>query len=123
MSNYKTTVVVRLEVYGLHQWRQCNSNVVPYLAHKHRHKFSIAAYFRVASDKRQIEFITISNGLNEQLRKQFYVPEYGCLDFDNMSCEEIAAHIFRRFKGSAYRVEVYENDEGGAIVERVEDKE
>ena len=55
----KCQVVVRLQVEGIHQWKDCNIEEVSFLKHPHRHIFYIECKKEVTDDNRQIEIIRL----------------------------------------------------------------
>ena len=55
----KKYIEVRVDVEGLHQWKDCPLPNVEYLKHLHRHTFQINCRAEVSHGDRDIEFIEL----------------------------------------------------------------
>jgi hypothetical protein len=119
----KTSVIVRLQVEGLHCWPAAKDVFpeVAFLSDPHRHIFHIQAEKEVFHDDRDVEFIIFKRDLEEYFRRVYYVPSTRVHDFGSMSCERIATEILDRF--NCLSVEVWEDLENGARVVKQEDAE
>ena len=106
----KTSIIVRLEVEGVHRWPECPLTEVAFLKHRHRHNFHVRCIKRVDHSDRQVEIILFKREILKSLGISYGVP----CDFGRMSCEDIAAELFRTFSLEA--CEVSEDGENGAIV-------
>lgn len=102
-----------LEVEGLHHWSDCDIEEVSYLKNLHRHMFGITAYKSVTHSNRDIEFIKLKHEVKDYLCK-YYQERYECLNFGNMSCEDIAIKLIKDLDLIA--CEVTEDGENGAMV-------
>lgn len=109
------TVVARLKVEGIHHWPGCNIAEVGYLSTPHRHMFHITAKCFVRHDDRDVEFIKLSHQIRDYLTKKYWSPQHNCCNFGARSCESLARELLWN---EFYEVEVSEDGEGGAIVER-----
>lgn len=115
----KTTVIVKLQVEGAHYFAKAKELFpeVGFLADRHRHIFHIKACMEVFHDDRDIEFILFKRGVKDYLHDSYYSESTGMLEFDNMSCEAIARELRDYFH--CEWVEVWEDDENGARVEKI----
>ncbi|MNI62183.1 hypothetical protein D3C73_1174910 [compost metagenome] len=118
-----TTVSYKSEVYAtvifeaIHNWPGVTSipglEEVAYLQYPHRHRFFIRVYSRVTHSDRDVEFIWLAHQVEKFLKGKFPDGELGA-----MSCEMIGQLILENFE-SIYKVDCSEDDENGAIMERV----
>jgi hypothetical protein len=117
--NTKTTVIVKLQVEGAHYFAKAKELFpeVGFLADRHRHIFHIKLSKEVFHDDRDIEFLVFKREILDYINKNYYDIVTGMCEFDNMSCEMIARELLERF-GCVY-VEVWEDDENGARVEKI----
>lgn len=112
-------IVIKFDVQGLHFWNDCNIEEVSYLKHTHRHKFFFRCEKEVTHNDRQIEIIKFKNEILHWLALEFYCPgSCSHLNFQSLSCEDIAMQVLRKFDLDL--CEVLEDNENGAIV-RAED--
>ena len=105
---------VKLNIEGLHRWKDCDIEEVMYLKHLHRHLFYIRIEKQVSHNDRDIEIIKFKKSIIDYLNLKWYDDKYKCLMFDNMSCENIAENLYNKFLASS--VEVLEDNENGAII-------
>ena len=110
----KIKIVVKFTVEGLHKWKDCNIEEVMYLKNLHRHLFYIRLEKEVSHNDRDIEIIKFKKSIIDYLNYKWYDDKYKCLMFNNMSCENIAEHLYYKFLASS--VEVLEDNENGAII-------
>ena len=110
----KTSIIVNLQVEGLHRWQDAMKvePKVGYLANLHRHMFHITAEKEVTHQDRDIEIILFKRSIYDYLQSQYFNGDYGCLDFDTMSCEMIASELLDEFDLDS--VLVLEDNENGA---------
>lgn len=101
-------IVVKLQVEGLHQWKDCPIEDVSFLRDRHRHIFHIEVRKKVYHNDRDIEIIMLKREITAYLGKQ---P----IEFGNQSCESIAEDLFHKFQCTY--VSVLEDNENGAILE------
>lgn len=115
----KTTVIVKLAVEGIHNFAKAKEMFPPvgFLQYPHRHMFHIKASKEVFHDDRDVEFLMFKREIANWLHLQYYDEVAGLLDFGGMSCEMIARILLEYFHCDS--VEVWEDDENGAKVERV----
>ena len=117
-----TSVVVRLQIEGLHCWPNAE-NVFPevgFLADPHRHIFFIELKKRVYHDDRDIEIILFKRSVLEYLTEKYDNTNvesyyYHSLDFGSKSCEMLAKELL--FKFDLEYCSVLEDGENGAILE------
>lgn len=104
---------VTAQFEGYHQWKDAPEEVA-FLRDKHRHIFHVKVYVEQFHDDRDVEFILLKRWLEEQIVD---------MDRENLgSCEMIAEAILGKLKEGrlrkrAYKVEVSEDGENGALVE------
>ena len=77
--------------------------------------FGFKCYAKVSHTDRDEEFILMQRRLKKQLRTNF---NGNILQFGRMSCEDIGEWILNNNPGYLYKVEVWEDWENGAIIER-----
>ena len=116
------TVILKSEVYctvifeAVHNWPGVTSipglEEVYYLQYPHRHRFFIRAYSKVTHSDRDVEFIWLAHQIEKFLKERFPDGEIGA-----MSCEMIGELILENFS-AVYKVDVSEDDENGAVMER-----
>lgn len=94
---------------GFHRWPNAPDEV-SFLRVLHRHRFHVRVQVRVAHDDRDVEFILLQRAMSAEIARC-----QAQLDVSCWSCESWARHLMGAF--SAYRVEVNEDGENGAIVE------
>ena len=115
----KTTILVKLQVEGIHNFPKAGELFPPvsYLAYPHRHMFHITASKEVLHDNRDKEFLMFKREVQHYMISHFNSEEIGCLNFNAMSCEMIARQILEHF--DCNYVEVFEDNENGARVESI----
>lgn len=113
----KTYVIVRLQVDGIHNWKDAKTTFpeVAYLSDPHRHVFHIEAKKQVFHDDRDVEFIMFRKDIIQYLQKKYNDETLRLCNFHGRSCEMIAKEILEEFKCTS--VSVWEDNENGAIVE------
>lgn len=114
----RKSIVVRMQLEGLHSWPEAK-DVFPevgFLSDPHRHRFFIEVRKEVSHNDRDIEIIMFKRSIERYLTKQYYQEGVDCLNFGRMSCEDIAEELMIRF--GAEFVQVLEDNENGAIIER-----
>ena len=112
----KTNVIVKLQVEGIHWWKDAR-DVFPevgFLSDAHRHIFHITCKKRVNHDDRDVEFIIFGRDIKQWLEHQYYNPESRTHEFGAKSCEMLAKEIFEEF--DCVYVSVFEDNENGAEV-------
>ena len=116
LNNMKCSVFVTFEMEGFHCWPEAK-DVFPevgFLSDRHRHMFHFKCYAHVTHTDRDEEFILMQRRIKKQLRNAF---GGNILEFGRMSCEDIGSWLLEH-NNNLYRVEVSEDNENGAIVER-----
>jgi hypothetical protein len=116
---YNYSVVVSFQIEGLHCWPEAKQIFpeVGFLSDMHRHMFHFKCYAHVTHTDRDEEFIMLSRRLQRGLRVAFTGSTNNVLEFGRMSCEDIGEWLLDTFD-NLYRVEVFEDGENGAIIER-----
>ena len=112
----KTNVIVKLQVEGIHWWKDAK-NVFPevgFLSDAHRHIFHITCKKRVFHDDRDVEFIMFKRDIIEYLEHEYFNFESRTHEFGAKSCEMLAKEILEEF--DCVYVSVFEDDENGAEV-------
>ena len=126
MNKLQTSIGIRFEVEGFHNYPDASKNhgeLVKFLEQPHRHIFKFNCKKRVNHDNRDEEFILLRRKVKQYINRKFPVFESDCecYDFGSMSCEMIAKDILKQFDFDS--VEVSEDGENYAIVEKVEVKD
>lgn len=119
LNNMKYSVFVTFALEGFHCWPEAK-DVFPevgFLSDRHRHMFHFRCYAHVTHTDRDKEFILLKRELQRNLQLQFEKDVDNVLEFGRMSCEDIGEWLLGQFD-FLYRVEVSEDGENGAIVER-----
>lgn len=106
-----TTIHVVTRFEGFHRWADAPLDVV-FLRAFHRHVFNVRVYIPVTHDNRQVEFFQFKRKLDDYIKATLEGRQF------ELSCEQIAKLILETFP-EATAVEVREDEENGAIVERV----
>ncbi|OUU18138.1 MAG: hypothetical protein CBB97_21290 [Candidatus Endolissoclinum sp. TMED37] len=109
----RTEIKVSFQKEGIHKYPGAKDLPgVEFLQYPHRHIFHFYVTMAVTHDDREVEFILFKREL-ESLYE-------GTLELDYKSCEmiaeELVTYIEREYPGRRVSVEVYEDDENGAIV-------
>lgn len=117
----KSEVYCKVNFEAIHNWPGVvdipGLEEVHYLQHPHRHIFVIRAYSRVTHSDRDVEFIWLAHQIEKFLKDSFPTFNGYAANIGSMSCEMIGAKILEAFP-SVYKVDVSEDDENGAIMER-----
>lgn len=116
MPNFKSEVYCKVNFEAVHNWPGVVNipglEEVDYLQYPHRHVFVIRAYSKVTHTDRDVEFIWLAHQIEKFMKAQFPDGKLGA-----MSCEMIGELILNNFP-AVYKVDVSEDDENGAIMER-----
>ena len=113
----KYSVVVTFSIEGMHCWPEAEKFFpeVSFLASPHRHMFGFKCYSEVTHTDRDVEFILLKRKLIDFLKTKFATNDI--LNFGSLSCESIAQFLLENIP-ELYKVEVWEDWENGAVVER-----
>jgi hypothetical protein len=109
-------IIVKLQIEGIHRWKDCPIEEVSYLRNLHRHTFGIACKKTVTHSDRDTEFIQFKHQIKNYLQK-YYDSNYDLYNFDGMSCEMIATELLQKFNLTECSV-----DEDGEFFGVVENK-
>ena len=117
----KSEVYCKVNFEAVHNWPGVVNipglEEVNYLQHLHRHIFVIRAYSKVTHSDRDVEFIWLQHQISAFLKNQFPTYHGHASLIGSMSCEMLGQLILDNFP-SVYKVDVSEDDENGAIMER-----
>lgn len=113
------SIIVNLQLEGIHCWPKCPYPEVAYLKDPHRHTFYIECQKEVKKNDREIEIIIFKNKVREFLNLTFGFNEFKLLDFGTYSCEDIAEVLFNHFNLTYCKV--LEDGENGACISRERD--
>lgn len=105
----RTSVYVTTQFEGFHRWPNA-SRLVGFLADLHRHVFHVKLWCKVTHDDRDREFILLKREVDETVG----VALDG--DVETWSCEVWARYLLENTEG-AWKVEVSEDGENGAVIE------
>ena len=112
----KISIIVQLQIEGIHYWKDCEINEVSYLKNVHRHIFHVTLKKEVSHSDRDIEIIRLKHEVIAYFHKEYFDNHLKIHHFRNMSCEDIAIEILEKFKCN--KVKVLEDNENGAEVKR-----
>ena len=112
----KTNVIVKLQVEGIHWWKDAREVFpeVGFLSDAHRHIFHITCKKQVFHDDRDVEFIMFKRDVQDYLYEKYHNKQDRCHRFGPMSCEMIARELLEYF-GLEY-CSVFEDNENGAEI-------
>ena len=115
----KTTVIVKLAVDGCHNFPKAAELFpeVAFLADRHRHMFHFTVACGVTHSDRDKEFIMLKRDIIDYINGQYFDNSTRTCEFGPRSCEMLAAEVLQKF--DAQWVEVWEDQENGAKVEKV----
>lgn len=123
-----TSVIISFQLEGLHHWPEANDHFpdVGFLRYPHRHMFHFKLSKLVTHTDRDVEFIRWKRQVIKYLQTNYtvitgvqddsIVRNGNFLDFNRMSCEDIATELLNKF--DCLWVEVWEDGENGARVEK-----
>jgi hypothetical protein len=111
----KKFIKVSFQKEGIHKWPDAKDiKGVEFLQYPHRHIFHFYVTLEVMHDNREVEFILFKREL-----EGLYTE--GTLQLDYQSCEMMAESLINYIEAvypdRATQVEVYEDNENGAIVQ------
>lgn len=113
----ETSIYVTTDFEALHCWPNAPKEV-EFLRHPHRHLFGVKLFVRVSHEDRDVEFFTLKKALEEII----LLLKESLLTTVTMSCEQMASFLLwecvKRGRYSVKSVEVNEDGENGAIIER-----
>ena len=115
----KTTVIVKLAVDACHNFPKAAELFpeVDFLSERHRHMFHFTVACKVTHSDRDKEFIMLKRDVLEYLYDTYYRNESRTHEFGPRSCEMLGEEILNKF--DAEWVEVWEDNENGAKVEKI----
>lgn len=109
--NKQTFICVKFGKEGIHRYPDAPDDV-EFLRYPHRHIFHFTVTIEVFHDDRDIEFIRFKRELEALYSDNI-------LDIDYMSCEmladDLADYISEHYPDRRLKIEVFEDDENGAI--------
>ena len=108
----RTLVYCTFDFEGFHAWPEAPDEVA-FLRTPHRHQFHVRAEVEVAHQDRHVEFILLKRELARACTVRCSEAREAV---ERWSCEQWAQWLLDTF--NLYRVEVSEDDENGAVVER-----
>ena len=120
----KKFIKISFQKEGIHKWPDAKDiKGVEFLQYPHRHIFHFYVTMEVLHDNREVEFILFKRELEGLYtdRMATKVDAEGTLQLDYQSCEMMAEslinYIEEYYPDRAVQVEVYEDNENGAIVQ------
>ena len=115
----KTTVIVKLAVDGMHAFLKAAELFpeVDFLSQRHRHMFHFTVACAVTHSDRDKEFIMLKRDIIDYINGEYFNDLTRTCEFGAKSCEMLADQILKEF--DAEWVEVWEDQENGARVERI----
>lgn len=108
-----TKIYTQITIPGLHYYPDAPEDV-DFLAHTHRHLFTIKVTAKVSHDNRELEFFQMQDKLRRIINLTYDRDNHGFI-FEARSCEMIAKDILKVWP-TLNSVEVSEDNESGAVV-------
>lgn len=109
-------IYVKFDVPGTHHWPGA-PNHLNFLREPHRHLFKFKVVFEVNEFDRELEFFECQNKCQQQIYNLFNSNSL-VVDFETCSCEQIAEKLLAILPPSVCYVDVSEDGENGAIIQR-----
>ena len=115
------SIIVTNSFKGYHQYKDAPENVA-FLKEVHRHIFNVRTTIEVFNNDRDIEFFQLQQHIETFVNVHYIAVNSQYLAGIHIeSCEALAeavlTHLHSTFPGRRVRVEVWEDNENGAIVE------
>ena len=116
---YKLGIIITFELPGTHYFPMANALFpkVGYLANVHRHIFRFKCYINVSHANRDKEFICFKNYIINTIKTNWPCDDNGDIKFKTSSCEQIGIDLLELIP-ALEKVEVWEDNENGAIIEK-----
>jgi len=112
--NIMHSIAVSFSFEAFHNWPDAPEDV-SFLRNTHRHLFYGKAYIEVFHDNREVEFFMLKREIDDYIKLNFTG------NIKSASCEKIASNLFWFIRSTlelpALRVEIWEDNENGAIIE------
>jgi hypothetical protein len=108
-------IIVKLQIEGIHRWKECPLSEVKYLRDFHRHTFFIECKKEINHLNRDIEFIQFKHKIQDYFQRNYYIDKYKCCVFGGMSCEMICQNLIDVFDLN-YCVVFEDNELGSEII-------
>lgn len=113
-------VIVTNNFKGYHKYAEAPDDVA-FLRAIHRHIFNVKTTIDVFHNERDIEFFQLQNNIERFVQNNFVNSSLYISGIYILSCESLAEsilnHLHENYPGRRVRVEVWEDNENGAIVE------
>lgn len=111
-----TLICIKHIVPGFHAWPEAPPTV-SFLQEQHRHLFTYKLWFEVTHDDRDFEFFMLKASFQGWLDRKYSGSSTLGYKFQARSCEHLAKEA-AAFHPNITAVEVWEDDENGALVPR-----
>lgn len=113
-------VIVTNNFKGYHKYSNAPDDVA-FLRNVHRHVFNVKTTIDVSHNERDIEFFQLQNSIEHFVQDTFAYSSQYIAGIYILSCESLAEaivnHLRKIYPERHVRVEVWEDNENGAIVE------
>lgn len=96
------TITVKNTVRGYHSWPDAPDRRA-YLRQEHPHEFVFRTTVQVGHGHRDVEFHDLADVVNEVIKTRVWHPT-GAINFQSMSCEQIAEDVAQQLRGRAFHV-------------------
>lgn len=115
----RTIVIINTSIDGCHNFPAAKELFpeVGFLSDRHRHMFHIKLASPVTHSDRDKEFIMLKRDIQQYVVDKYYNTETRTCEFGAKSCEMLAQELLEKF--NAQWVEVWEDQENGAKVEKL----
>ena len=105
----RTLIVIKTQFSAVHDWPDCNIPAVEFLKNAHRHLFYVVMKFKVSTNERELEFLTVKAEVD-----RWIYTNYKDMYLFGKSCETLAQELMEEF-GASF-VSVFEDNENGAEI-------
>lgn len=109
--NKKTTIIIRTQFEGTHQYINA-PDAVSMLRSIHRHLFYVEVELDVYGDDRELEFILVKRALNDFLDNKPFTITTSC----EQMADAICGFLIEKYGNRNIRCCVYEDNENGGCV-------
>jgi len=124
-------IMIRTSFMGTHNWpeaSQFEGERINFLEYEHRHTFHIKASLSVNHSDREVEFFIFKDMINNIIEKLYPIAQHELVRrLGRKSCETIAEEIITElrhdFEKNDITIEVWEDNEVGALVVNKNSKE
>lgn len=131
MAVKKRWIKVKTSFRGIHNWPECDLQMVEFLKHPHRHTFKVEVKIAVSHNDREVEFLILQRDVDWAIKDILEDLEEEGENIPNLgrkSCEEMAEDIYKylcyyaHYRNREMIITVSEDGEVAAEIEFIPDK-